>query len=129
MLVHMTFDCGALARAYWDTIEARDWGAFGELLADDVVYECPQTRERVRGREAYVRFNREFPGDWHVQIVQIVANEGRAVTWTSFKMDDGLDTGIAFLDFDPAGKIVKITDFWPEPYEPPTNRVHLVERY
>jgi len=129
MLVHMTFDSEAVARAYWETAEARDWDAFGELLAADVLYECPQTRERVRGRKAYVRFNREFPGDWHLTIDHIVAGDQSAVTWTSFVLDGGVDTGLAFLDFDTAGKIVKITDFWPEPYEPPTNRAHLVERY
>jgi len=122
-------DAASVARAYWETAEARAWKAFGELLADDVLYECPQTRERVRGREAYVRFNREFPGDWHVSIERIVAGDDRAVTWTSFRTGSGTETGIAFLDLDATGKISRITDFWPEPYEPPTNRAHLVERY
>lgn len=27
------------------------------------------------------------------------------------------------------GKIALITDFWPEPYELPASRAHLVERY
>ena len=48
--------------AYWAAAEARDWKAFGALLAEQVVYEAPQFRERVRGRTAYVRFNVEgFP--------------------------------------------------------------------
>ena len=38
--------------AYWAAAEARDWTAFGALLADDVVYRGPQTREQVRGRAA-----------------------------------------------------------------------------
>jgi predicted component of type VI protein secretion system len=45
--------------AYWAAAEARDWDAFGALLADDVVYRGPQTREQVRGRDPYVRFNVE----------------------------------------------------------------------
>ena len=57
---------GDVVAAYWAAAEARDWDRFGALLADDVVYEAPQTRERVRGRAAYLRFNAEgFPGDWH----------------------------------------------------------------
>src|SRR5580692_3931050 len=43
--------------AYWAAAEARDWDAFGALLADDVIYRGPQTREQVRGRDAYIRFN------------------------------------------------------------------------
>jgi hypothetical protein len=27
------------------------------------------------------------------------------------------------------GKIARITDFWPDPYELPIQRQHLVERY
>ena len=27
------------------------------------------------------------------------------------------------------GKIAVITDFWPDPYELPASRAHLVERY
>src|SRR5438105_4406038 len=51
--------------AYWAAAEARDWERFGSLVAGDVLYEVPQTRERVRGRPAYVRFNADgFPGDW-----------------------------------------------------------------
>ena len=53
-----------LVSAYWAAAEQRDWDAFGALVAENVVYEAPQTRERVRGRSAYLRFNREgFPGD------------------------------------------------------------------
>ena len=33
--------------AYWAAAEARDWQAFGGLVADDVVYEGPQTREQA----------------------------------------------------------------------------------
>ena len=54
-----------LVRRYWSTAESRDWEGFAALLHPDVVYEAHQTRERVTGREPYVRFNAEFPGDWH----------------------------------------------------------------
>jgi hypothetical protein len=27
------------------------------------------------------------------------------------------------------GLIVRVTDFWPEPYEPPPGREHLAERW
>jgi hypothetical protein len=42
--------------AYWAAANDRDWDAFADLLADDVVYEGPETRERVRGPVNYVRF-------------------------------------------------------------------------
>ncbi|MGI9093903.1 MAG: nuclear transport factor 2 family protein [Mycobacteriales bacterium] len=58
--------------AYWAAGEARDWQRFGDLLSEQVVYEAPQSRERVRGRESSVRFNAEgFPGDWHLRVTRV----------------------------------------------------------
>jgi ketosteroid isomerase-like protein len=115
--------------AYWAAAEARDWAAFGALLADDVVYRGPQTRERVRGRDAYVRFNVEgFPGEWHITVQRIVGADPHAASWIEFTGPDGTQTGLCFFELAD-GRIVRITDFWPEPYELPASRTHLVERY
>jgi predicted ester cyclase len=122
-------DNRAAIESYWTSCEARDWERFGALVSLDVVYECPQTRERVRGREAYIRFNREFPGDWHLSIDRIVADPQQAVSWTTFVLTGEEMTGLCFFTFNDDGLIDTIKDFWPEPYEPAANRAHLVERY
>ena len=87
--------------AYWAAAEARDWDAFGALLADDVIYRGPQTREQVRGRDPYIRFNVEgFPGDWHLT-VQRITGEGRdAASWVEFTGPDGTQPGLCFFDLD-----------------------------
>lgn len=36
------------------------------LLADDVLYEMPQTRERIHRKATVLRFNQEYPGEWHL---------------------------------------------------------------
>src|ERR1700753_2627046 len=55
-------DAHQVVADYWAAANTKDWAAFVALVADDLVYEAPQTRERVRGREAYYRFNAEaFP--------------------------------------------------------------------
>jgi ketosteroid isomerase-like protein len=118
-----------VAARYWASIAARDWESFGELLADTVVYELPQTRERIRGRTAYVRFNREYPGDWHVTVERLTGSGLHAATWISFVVDGRTETALTFLDLDDDGRIAHITDFWPEAYEPPPGREHLVERW
>ena len=116
--------------AYWAAAEARDWGAFGALLADDVIYRGPQTREQVRGRDPYIRFNVEgFPYDWHLTVQRIVGEGQRAASWVEFTGPDGTQPGLCFFDLADNGKITLITDFWPEPYELPASRAHLVERY
>jgi len=116
--------------AYWAAAEARDWDAFGALLADDVIYRGPQAREQVRGRDPYIRFNAEgFPYDWHLTVQRIVGEGQRAASWIEITGPGGSQPGLCFFDLADDGKIALITDFWPEPYELPASRAHLVERY
>jgi SnoaL-like domain len=118
--------------AYWSAAEARDWDTFGALVAEDVLYEAPQSRERVRGRDAYVRFNREgFPGDWHLDVVEVVGGAHAAASWINFTATSGgtAQPGICFFEIGEENTITRITDFWPEPYELPANRAHLSDRY
>jgi SnoaL-like domain len=116
--------------AYWAAAEARDWVTLGVLVTDDVLYEGPQTRERVRGREAYLRFNAEgFPSDWHVSVQRIVGEDGHAASWIEMNEAGETYPGLCFFDLADDGRIARITDFWPTEYELPSNRIHLVERY
>lgn len=122
-------DASDVVASYWAAIENRNWAALGRLLAADVVFEVPQSRERVRGRDACVRFNAEFPGDWHLRVERIVADDAAAASWIVFSLGDNSQPGISFFELDEDGLIRTITDFWPDPYEPPPGREHLVERY
>lgn len=128
-LPRMTDDTAHVITSFWRLAEARDWAAFAELLADDVEYRAPQGRELVRGRDAYTRFNAEFPGDWHATVHRVVASGRQGVSWVDFTQDGEPMTGICFFELDGDGRIAALTDFWPDPYEPPANRSHLTERY
>ncbi len=119
----------ATVERLWAAAEARDWAAYADCFAEDFVCEMPQTRERVFGRDRWVRFNSEYPGDWHVDVQRIVADDDGAVSWAHVHIGDHLETGISFFTFDDAGRVATLKDFWPEPYEPPAGREHLVERY
>jgi ketosteroid isomerase-like protein len=116
--------------AYWAAANGRDWNAFADLVAEDVVYEGPQTGERVRGRAAYVRFNVEgFPGNWHLKVVRIIGEHRSAASWVDFTNADGTSQpGLCFFELNDDNRIARITDFWPDPHELPAQRAHLVER-
>jgi ketosteroid isomerase-like protein len=121
-----------IAERFIASLEARDWEAWTALLHPDVVYEIPQSRERIRGRDRYLQFNREYPGDWHLRPRVVIADEQHAVVWFAWSLDGRPDEGsadaMAFFEFAD-GLITRVTDFWPEPYEPPTGREHLTERW
>lgn len=122
-------DLRTTVESYWAAADARDWEAFAGLLAEDVVYTLPQTRERISGRERYVAFNREYPGDWHARIERVVAETGHAVSWIRLTVGPEEMQAVTFFTAGEDGRITTVTDFWPEPYEPPAGRELLVERY
>jgi hypothetical protein len=117
-----------LAERFIARLEARDWDAWAGLQHPAVVYEIPQSRERIRGRDRYLRFNQEYPGDWHLRPKVTIADKRHGVVWFEWLLDGRTDDAIAFFEFAD-GLITRVTDFWPEPYEPPSGREHLVERW
>ncbi|MCM4076508.1 nuclear transport factor 2 family protein [Paractinoplanes hotanensis] len=117
------------ALAYVESLENRDWPRLTTLLADDVVYEMPQTRERIRGRPAFLRFNTDYPGDWHLRVRRLLADGRAAALWLDVVVGADALEACVWLDVDEHGLISRITDHWPEPYEPPPGREHLVERW
>jgi hypothetical protein len=117
----------AIVRRYFDTMGARDWDGFGALLAEDVVYELPQTAERITGRERLVGFNREYPGDWRLSVSRLIVDGESAAASMNFTVGDDGMVGLVYFELA-GGLIVRVTDFWPEAYEPPAGREHLTEQ-
>ena len=92
------------------------------------MYELPQTRERICGRDSYVEFNATYPGSWQAEVVRVIAEDSRAVSEVAFNIGDETATGIAFFELED-GWIARIVDYWPEPYEPPARNTSRIERY
>lgn len=108
--------------------EARDWAAAGAVLAPEVVYELPQSRERVRGRENYLRFNRDYPGEWHLTLDRTVTEGRQVVAWLTVTVGADVVVNLAWITLDEAGLVHRIVDFWPEPADPLPGRPDYVER-
>jgi ketosteroid isomerase-like protein len=113
-------------RRYFETMSGRDWDGFGELLSEDVCYELPQTRELIAGREKFVSFNREYPGDWSFTVSRLIADGTTGAGSMNFTVGETELVGLAFFELRD-GVITRVTDFWPEPYEAPGGREHLVD--
>lgn len=106
-----------------------DFHAVGAVLAPGFVLEWPQSRERIRGPERFARMNAEYParGPWSFTLNRLVGGRSEAVS--DVTVTDGVTTARAISFFDVIdGKITRLVEFWPEPYEAPANRAHLVER-
>jgi hypothetical protein len=118
-------------RRFFALLDARAWDEVRALVAEDLVYEVPQTRERIRGAAAWLQFCVDFPGDWHLAadrvVVDPVAREAAVVVAAS--IDGEPLPNLAFLGFDDAGRVTTFSDWWPEPYEPPSRGTAAVERW
>lgn len=113
---------------FWTTANAADWESFAALLSPDLVYEVPQTRERISGRDGLVEFFRTWPGTWRADIVQTIADTHSAVTVINFVTPTEQMTGITFFELRD-GTITGLTDYWPADYEPPERASPVVQRY
>ncbi len=93
------------------------------------MYEMPQSRERIRGKSAFLQFNMEYPGDWHLQVRQVVADGRQAAALIDARVGAERQDACVWFEISDQGLISRITDYWPEPYDPPSGREHLVERW
>jgi ketosteroid isomerase-like protein len=118
-----------VASEYVDRLENRDWSGLTALLAEDLVYEMPQTRERIRGRSAFLQFCVEYPGDWHLRVRRVVADGRTAALWLDTRVGAEQQDACMWLELSEGGLISQVVDYWPEPYDPPAGREHLVERW
>jgi len=118
-----------LIEGFFTSLEGRDWLGFAAVLHPEVVYEIPQSRERIRGRERYVQFNQEYPGDWHVTPTLILTDGNAGVGRFDWQVDEApIEEAFVFFGVRD-GLLASVTDFWPEAYDPPTGREHLTQRW
>jgi ketosteroid isomerase-like protein len=105
-----------------------DFHAVKAVLAEDLVVEWPQSRERIRGRENFARMNSEYPakGPWRFRIIELVAGNDRVVTQVSITDGEQSAEPISFFTVQ-NGKIARMVEYWPEPFAPGEDRRHLVE--
>ena len=105
-----------------------DFRSLSKILAEEFVLEWPQSKERIRGAENFIRMNKEYPahGPWQFKINRVIGTESEAVS--DVTVSDGVQTSRAISFFEVAEeKIVRLVEYWPESFAAPANRAHLVE--
>lgn len=115
-------------REFWRLMATNDFASVKQVLAENFVLEWPQTNECIRGPEKFARMNSEYPaqGSWTFNIKRLVASSTDVVTHVA--VTDGSQAAEAISFFEVAGgKVIRLVEYWPESYAPPTNRAHLTE--
>ncbi|MCY1126594.1 nuclear transport factor 2 family protein [Frigidibacter sp. RF13] len=120
----------ATVLAYWDAMRTNDFAAAARWLAEDVVIDWPQSRERVNGRANFAALNHAYPtsGRWTFTLNRIVAEGAEVVT--DVTVSDGTVIARAVTFHEVAdGLIRQQTEYWPDDYPAPAWRRQWVERY
>ena len=124
----MTVSAIEVVKEFYRRMNTNDFHSAGQLLSDSYILEWPQSKERIRGRDNFVAVNNEYPayGRWLFTINRLVGNATEAVSDVSITDGTQVARAITFTTVQ-EGKIVKQVEFWPENYDAPENRKHLVE--
>ncbi|MFM0040984.1 nuclear transport factor 2 family protein [Paraburkholderia sediminicola] len=118
-----------VVQEFWRLMATNNFHAVAAVLAQDFVLEWPQSKERIRGAANFAQLNTEYPaqGPWVFTINRIVGSGKEAVSDVS--VTDGVQHARAISFFTVEhGKITRMVEFWPDPYEAPFDRAQFVER-
>lgn len=142
----MTVSNREIVDRFYAAVNAGDWDQIDKYTADDVIWEMPQSGERVRGRANNREMNLNYPGLPTATPKRVTGSEDKWVTtpsWTvlrvtgsgdeyvaetAMKYPDGSEWhAIDFFHFR-GGKIARITAYFAPTLEPAAWRARWVER-
>ena len=114
--------------AFWAAMGASRFDQLPPLIADGFVCDWPHTGERIVGPDDFVEVQRRFPGTGSIAIERLVDDgAGQVVTQCRVAWDGTVVFAVSFFTLVD-GRITHLLEWWPEPYEPPAWRAHLVAR-
>ena len=111
----------------WHAFDRFEFEAVAPLLHDDFVLEWPQSGERIRGRDNFIAINKHYPGQWRITIQRLVACGDEVVTEITATYGDQVARAVSFFQLQD-GKIIRVREFWPDPFDAPPWRYQWVER-
>ena len=65
-----------VVRAFFESMEARDWAAADACLAPDLVIDFTETGERFVG-DGFLAMNRAYPEGWSIDVVEVLGGGDR----------------------------------------------------
>ncbi|MDR3635944.1 MAG: nuclear transport factor 2 family protein [Isosphaeraceae bacterium] len=118
----------AALERHWEASRVGDQDAEHEIYNDDAVVEYPQSGERVRGRHNVQALRSQHPARPSGFVVRRIVGGGELwVTEYVIAYDGGRINTVSMMEFQ-AGKVVRETQYFAEPFEPPAWRAQWVER-
>ncbi len=119
-------------RKFWQIFDEARFDDVADLLHPDCNIYWPNTRELFRGRDKLIDVNKQYPGRWRIDVVDIIAHDESVVSVVRVHSDESKDSFYAtsFFKFE-KGLIAEITEYWGNITEAPAWRIDggLSEKY
>jgi hypothetical protein len=101
--------------------------AAGEIFADDVVIEWPQSGERFRGKSDVIAMHQAAPVNVAFEIRRTIGCVDLWVTEATIRYDGARPTHAVIVMELHDGKVVRETDYFGDPFDPPAYRSRWAE--
>ena len=108
-------------------VAGKDEVAAGEIFADDAIIEWPQSGERIRGKQHIIALHEAAPFVVSIAVRRTIGSGDLWVTETTIRYDGARPTKAVFIMQFRDGKVVRETDYFGEPFDPPAYRSAWVE--
>jgi ketosteroid isomerase-like protein len=107
--------------------DTHDFEVMDEVFAEDAVVEYPQSGERMRGRANIRAVEEHYPGLPDVTIRRKLVVGDLALVESDLDYQGTPYQEVSIFEFAD-GKVVRLTQYFPEPFEAPESRAQWVER-
>ena len=111
----------------FDMMRAGNFEAAHEWYADGVIVEWPQSAERIRGKGNLLELRRAYPAGVQFEVHRVTVRRDLGVSEYIIRYDGRPVYVIAIVEFG-AGKVVRETHYFADPFEAPGWRSQWVER-
>ena len=104
----------AVVHDLWELFDQQRWDDARLLLADEFTCTLVDTGEVFATPDAWIEFNRRYPGRWRIEILRTVAEGDQVVTETSITDADTEFRAASFWTVAD-GRIAAVTEYYVEP--------------
>jgi SnoaL-like protein len=120
-------DIRAALDRHWTASAAGDQVAEHEIYHENVIVEYPQSGERIRGRQNILALRSHHPSKPAGFVVRRIVGTGDLwVTEYQISYDGHPMHTVSIMEFE-AGKVTRETQYFADPFDPPSWRKQWIE--
>jgi hypothetical protein len=120
-------DLRAALQRHWTASDRNDFAAEHAIYADHAILEYPQSGERIRGRQNIQASRMAQPNEKRFTLRRMLGGDALWVSELLLTYDGQPVSVVSIMEIE-AGKVVRETQYFGEPFAPGPSRAPWVER-